>query len=220
MNEDSCGKGNWSCACCDRKFQDRDSLLSHWTSEHLHSEISLSINCDPEQEKKEEQEQNGLVESMMTKYGPEFSHKLGQKLISAALTDCFNSTHPPGENGQNQQGPPPPSALTEALKKFSLIEKANCATCAYQSEDSDGEHGEIFCGTICSKRSGDDYETYLEDQGVDLSAEKGCWEPNFWMAKTSDEIRNFEDEKKAVEAFVAECEKIIKNFQPDGTQEK
>lgn len=73
------------------------------------------------------------------------------------------------------------------------IDKANCHTCLNGSVDTDGEHGQHYCGMVCGKRSGDDMDTYLEDQGVDLDSEKACWLPEFWMTNFADDIDGSED---------------------------
>lgn len=90
---------------------------------------------------------------------------------------------------------------------------ANCRFCVHAAEDHDGEHGELFCGTTCDDGKAGD-ETYLEDAGVDLEAEKPCWEPDFWRMPGNefcDLIGDDCDPTKALQAFAQKVEQLKAN---------
>lgn len=103
---------------------------------------------------------------------------------------------------------------SEALLARSLGCKANCHFCDRASEDHDGEHGELFCGTVCTDGKAGD-ETYLEDAGIDLDAEKPCWVPDFWKVPGHDfhnMIGDDCDPTAAMQAFKDHVERLKANI--------
>lgn len=100
----------------------------------------------------------------------------------------------------------------EDIKRLasSLGCKANCLSCGCSSDDTDGDYGELFCGTVCSAGKAGD-ETYLEDANISLEEEKACWEPDFWKTPGSeflDLIGDDGDPTKAYEAFWRKIDSI------------
>jgi hypothetical protein len=114
---------------------------------------------------------------------------------------------------------------SEALLARALGCKANCHFCDRASEDHDGEHGELFCGTVCTDGKAGD-ETYLEDAGIDLDAEKPCWVPDFWKVPGHDfhnMIGDDCDPTAAMQAFKEHVERLRANVAltgRDGRQPK
>lgn len=79
---------------------------------------------------------------------------------------------------------PGPDQRVIRLKEITGIAVANCLSCACGVPDEDGDYAELYCGMTCKKRLGPEFdEVYLEDQGIDLQAEKACWEPAFWHSQ-------------------------------------
>lgn len=73
----------------------------------------------------------------------------------------------------------------QRLKAAVGIETADCDTCELGFAEHDGENGELYCGFFCSH-----HDKYLEDVGVDVKAEKECWQPDFWYSGFMEDVKS------------------------------
>jgi hypothetical protein len=94
------------------------------------------------------------------------------------------------------------------VTNFDKSLKPTCHSCRKGHEDWDGDgYSQWYCGIECSDRSGQEYETYLEDQGVDVNETHPCFEPDFWhtgFAEMLDGTKEMED--KALKLYRAAIE--------------
>lgn len=75
-----------------------------------------------------------------------------------------------------------PCSALRSVAAIMGVERLDCRTCLHGAQDWDGEPGATFyCGTVCGKH--DLPGTYVEDNGLDVDAEKACWEPDFWKTE-------------------------------------
>jgi len=58
-----------------------------------------------------------------------------------------------------------------------------CSQCTYYSEEHDGEYGEIFCGSSCSKPGN---ERYANLKSFPFKNEQPCFVEEFWFSKYTD----------------------------------
>lgn len=84
---------------------------------------------------------------------------------------------------------------------------AKCGTCQHFRHETDGDYGEIDCGTFCTLR-----DPNCEAKG-DLSDESCCdlWYPEFWQSTYATRITgpSFEDVDKQMKAAVTEFHRDI-----------
>jgi hypothetical protein len=95
------------------------------------------------------------------------------------------------------------------LKNITGISRADCYSCAYGHEETDGEYGQIYCGWLCEMLTEllaevklDEEPLYVDDLDIPLHMEKECWEPNFWISIFPEEAHSTNDTKKAYKRFV------------------
>lgn len=78
---------------------------------------------------------------------------------------------------------------------------AKCGTCQHFRHETDGDYGEIDCGTFCTLRDPNC------DADGDLSNESCCdlWYPDFWQSTYATRITgpNFEDVNRQMKEAVA-----------------
>lgn len=111
----------------------------------------------------------------------------------------------------------PGSALRAAAARLG-VEKLNCKTCCHGFEDTDGEPGATYyCGMTCSKN--DMPETYLEDNGLDVNAEKACWEPDFWKSNVPEIDAKIDHTERSMQRALKEWRALVASVMPNAQGE-
>lgn len=90
-----------------------------------------------------------------------------------------------------------------AATHFDKSLKPTCHTCRKSTQDWDGDgYSQHYCGMECSDKKGAEFETYLEDQGVDVNDTHPCFEPDFWHTGFADILDGtHETEEKAFNLY-------------------
>lgn len=93
--------------------------------------------------------------------------------------------------------------MHDEMKAAMGIQCANCETCAYLGNESDG--GEPECSVswpVCEK-----FERYEHLKPFPFKTEQKCWEPDFWVSKFTDNIDGSDASvDRALNAFVIACD--------------
>ena len=79
------------------------------------------------------------------------------------------------------------------------IGKRKCAECTFYGEETDGEHGEIFCGYTCALKP------HLANlRTFPFKNEQPCFVQEFWLSKYSSLV---DEHEKSIDAAIAEWRK-------------
>lgn len=112
-------------------------------------------------------------------------------------------------------GSAPSSDLRAAALRLGVA-KLNCKTCVHGHEDTDGSDGSYwYCGMTCSKHEKLMPETYLEDNGVDIEAEKSCWHPDFWKAETPEIMNMIDDTEESMDRACKAWRELVEAVMPE-----